>query len=377
MKKPKNSISYFTSLLTLLVAGSVFAAFSSQASEHSVGYQYDLSGNVAHKANGECVRTSKWSPKVAIKECDPDIVAKRKDMVPVREKKGKLTGGVATQVDLLLLQAGEAFAFNSDKLSGAGKEQLAVALALHADDYIHRASVAGYTDKIGNRGYNMKLSQRRADAVRAELIKLGLPEERIRVSAHGSDDPLVSCPDMAGKALISCLAPNRRTEVRFFIPKVRTAAAAEFVERRRSDEIKDKNISAKGVVVDSPIINRGVNAAVKIIGDGCSKEIANYCGYVMIGNNRILKCLTGHSDKLSNGCVASIAKAKSTIDAALGDANFFGAKCAPDVKLLCSDVPAGQGRLLACLIGKKNNVTMRCYNAMSELNLVSDRLVSP
>jgi hypothetical protein len=97
----------------------------------------------------------------------------------------------------------------------------------------------------------------------------------------------------------------------------------------------------------------------------------------MMGNNRLLKCLSGHSDQLSNGCVASIAKGKSTIDAALGDANFFGAKCAPGVKLLCSDVPAGQGNLLACLIEKKNNVTMRCYNAMSELNLVSDRLVSP
>jgi OOP family OmpA-OmpF porin len=377
MKKSTNSISYFTSLLTLLVAGSVFAAFSSQASEHSVGYQYDLSGNVARNANGECVRTSKWSPTVAIKECDPDIVAGRKDMVPVREKKAKMTSGVATQVGLLLLQAGEAFSFNSDKLSDAGKEQLAVALGLHADDYIHRASVAGYTDKIGNHDYNMGLSQRRADAVRAELIALGLPEERIRVSAHGSDDPLVSCPGMEGDALISCLAPNRRTEVRFFIPKVSTAAAAEFVERRRSDEIKDKDISAEGVVVNSPIINRGVNAAVKIVGDGCSKEIATFCGDVMIGNNRILKCLSGHSDQLSNGCVASIAKGKSTIDAALGDSNFFGSKCAPDVKLLCPDVPAGQGNLLACLIEKKNNVTMRCYNAMSELNLVSDRLVSP
>ena len=376
MKKSTNYISYFTSLLMLLAAGSVFAPFSSWASEHSVGYQYDLSGNVARNVSGECLRTSKWTPTVAIKECDPDIVANRKDMVPVREEKARVTG-VAAKVNLLLLQAGEAFAFNSDKLSDAGKEQLAVALGLLADDYIHRASVAGYTDKIGKPDYNMGLSQRRADAVRAELIALGLPEERIRVSAHGSDDPLVSCPDMEGDALISCLAPNRRTEVRFFIPRVTTAAAAEFVARRRSDEIKDKNIAAEGIVMDSPIIHRGVNAAVKIVGDGCSKEIATFCGDVMMGNNRILKCLSGHSDQLSNGCVAAIAEGKSTIDAALGDANFVGANVSPDVKLLCSDVTPGEGRMLACLIEKKNNVTMRCYNAMSELNLVSDHLVSP
>jgi len=369
MKKSINSIGYFTSLLTLLIAGSVFAPFSIQAAEHSIGYQYDMSGNVARKANGECLRTSKWSPTVAIKECDPKVVAARADEIPVREKKAKVTG-VATQVNLLLLQAGEAFAFNSDKMSDEGKDQLAVALGMHADDYIHRVSVAGYTDKIGDNDYNMGLSQRRADAVRSELIALGLPEERIRVSAHGSDDPLVSCPDMTGETLISCLAPNRRTEVRFFIPKVSTAAAAEFVERRRSDEIKDKNISAEGVVVDSPIIYRGVNAAVKIVGDGCSKEIANFCGDVIMGNNRILNCLADNGDQLSDGCVAAIAEGKSTIDAALGDANFFGAKCAPDIKLLCSDTTPGQGRTLGCLVAQRTNITMRCYSALSELNLI-------
>jgi|GEM_PF-784843 len=376
MKKSTNYISSFTSLLILLIAGSVCAPFSSWASELSVGYQYDLSGNVARNASGECLRSAKWTPTVAIKECDPGIVADRKDTVPVREEKVMATG-VAAQVNLLTLQAGDAFAFNSDKLSDAGKQQLAVAFGLLADDYIHRASVDGYTDKIGNPDYNMGLSRRRADAVRAELIALGLPEERIRVSAHGSDDPLVSCPDMKGEALISCLAPNRRTEVRFFIPRVTTATAAAFVERRRSDEIKDKNIAAEGVVMDSPIIYRGVNDAVKIVGDGCSKEIATFCGDVMMGNNRLMKCLSGHTDQLSSGCAAAITEGKSTLDAALGNANFFGAKCAPDIKLLCSDVQPGDGRMLACLIAKKDNVTMRCYNAMSELNLVSDRLVVP
>ena len=370
MKTSLNSVSGFSSILTLLIAGSVFASFSSQAAEHSMGYQYDLSGTVARNASGECLRTSKWSPTVAIKECDPEVVAKRAGEIPVREKKGKLTGGVSTQVDLLLLQAGEAFSFNSDKLSDEGRDQLAVALGMHADDYIHRVSVAGYTDKIGDHDYNMGLSQRRADAVRAELIAQGFPEERIRVSAHGSDDPLVSCPDMKGEELIGCLAPNRRTEVKFFIPKFSTAAAAEFVERRRSDEIKDKNVSAQGVVVDSPILNRGVNAAVKIIGEGCSKEIANFCGDVMIGNNRILNCLADNGDQLSDGCVAAIGEGKSTISAALGDSNFFGARCAPDVKLLCPDVPAGQGRILGCLLDKRTNITMRCYSALAELNLI-------
>lgn len=65
---------------------------------------------------------------------------------------------------------------------------------------------------------------------------------------------------MAGESLIRCLVPNRRTEVRFVIPVVTTAAAAGFVARRRADEIKDSNIAAEAVVVDSPVIQRGFNA---------------------------------------------------------------------------------------------------------------------
>ena len=370
MKKSTNPISYFTSLLTLLIASSVVAPLSSQAAEVSVGYQYDMRGNVVRSANGECVRTSKWSPTVAIKECDAAVVADRKDMVPVREQKAMVTG-VATQVNILVLQAGDAFAFDSDKLSAAGKQQLAKAMSAHNDVYIFRVFIDGYTDQIGNDNYNLKLSQRRADAVQAELVALGLPKERTRVTAHGSADPLVTCPGMAGNSLIRCLAPNRRTEVRFVIPVINTATSAEFVERRRKEEIKDKNISAEALIVDSPIINRGVNSAVKIIGDGCSKEINSFCRDVPMGEHRVMHCLTAHENQLSDGCHAAIAKGKSTIDAALGDANFFGAKCGPDMKLLCSDLKSGETPL-SCLIEHNTNITMRCYQALVDLNLIHE-----
>ncbi len=371
MKKSKNSISRVSSLLMLLVTGGMFAPLALQASEVSVGYQYDMRGNVVRHANGECARTSKWAPTVAISECDPEVVAGRKDMVPVREEKARVNS-VTASVNLMVLQAGEAFSFDSDKLSAAGKKQLAVALGLHKDDYISRVSIAGYTDQIGDDDYNLNLSQRRADAVKAELVALGFPRERIVVTAHGSADPLVSCPDMAGTSLIRCLAPNRRTEVRFVVPVVTTAADAEFVNRRRSDEVKDKDIAVEAVVINTPIINRGFKSAVKIIGDGCSKEISTFCGDVQIGNNRVLNCLHAHENQLSNGCVTSIAKGKAAISDALGDANFFGAKCGPDMKLLCSDVVPGEGRTLACLIEHNTNITMRCYGALVELNLIHE-----
>ena len=371
MKKSTKTTSCLASLLTLLLAGSAFAPLSSQAAEHSIGYQYDMRGQLVRNANGECLRTPQWSPTVAIKACDPEIVADRKDMVPVREEKAMVTG-VAAQLNLLVLQAGDAFSFDSAELSAAGKQQLAKAMRVHKDVYIFRVFIDGYTDQIGNDDYNLKLSQRRADAVQAELVALGLPKERTRVAAHGSADPLVTCTGMAGESLIRCLAPNRRTEVKFVVPVLSTVAAAEFVARRRSDEIKDKNIAAEALLVDSPIITRGVNNAVKIVGDGCSKEINTLCKDVPVGGKRILNCLQDHENQLSDGCDAAIARGNSTIDAALGDANFFGAKCAPDIKLLCSDVMPGAGRTLACLVEHNTNITMRCYKALVDLDLIHE-----
>jgi outer membrane protein OmpA-like peptidoglycan-associated protein len=63
--------------------------------------------------------------------------------------KGVVTG-VEAKVDLLVLQAGKTFPFDSAELTQQGKQQLAAAAAAHKDVYIQRVNVTGYTDKIGN-----------------------------------------------------------------------------------------------------------------------------------------------------------------------------------------------------------------------------------
>lgn len=363
---------YLKALATLLVAGSMLAPAASRAGDvHSPGYQYDMRGNVVRDADGNCVRTSLWSRTNAIAKCDPAMVKERDAEVPVREKKGRVTS-VEANVDLLVLQAGKTFAFNSAELSDAGKQVLARAAEKHNDVYIHRVLVAGFTDKIGDDVYNLQLSQRRADAVKKQLVTHGMPQERIQVTAHGSDDPLVSCPGLAGDALIRCLAPNRRVEVRFVIPVVSTDAAVEFVSRRRQDEIKGKNVEAEGAAMDTPIINRGFNEAVKIMGDGCSKEVASFCGDIPLGEGRVLNCLNQHNTQLSAGCKQSIIQGKSTIEAALGNANFFGAQCGPDIERLCPGVQPGGGALLACLMDNINNTELRCYTAMRDVGLFEE-----
>lgn len=78
-------------------------------------------------------------------------------------------------------------------------------------------SISAHTDRIGTYVYNDKLSQRRLDAVLRELeqhgIDLSLFTEKI---AAGERQPITgdACKGIRGKAVIKCLQPDRRVEIR-------------------------------------------------------------------------------------------------------------------------------------------------------------------
>jgi len=53
----------------------------------------------------------------------------------------------------------------------------------------------GFSDRSGPDATNRRLSQVRAESVRAALLQRGVPAAAIRLTAHGEDDPLVATPD--------------------------------------------------------------------------------------------------------------------------------------------------------------------------------------
>jgi outer membrane protein OmpA-like peptidoglycan-associated protein len=61
----------------------------------------------------------------------------------------------------------------------------------------HSTTIAltGHTDTVGSEKYNMALSLRRANAVKAELVKLGIPADEISVVGKGKSEPLVPTKD--------------------------------------------------------------------------------------------------------------------------------------------------------------------------------------
>jgi outer membrane protein OmpA-like peptidoglycan-associated protein len=59
-------------------------------------------------------------------------------------------------------------------------------------------TVEGFTDPAGSAAYNRRLAQRRADAVRDELVRRGLPETQLRAVGYGAERLVV--PGAAGRA---------------------------------------------------------------------------------------------------------------------------------------------------------------------------------
>jgi len=71
-----------------------------------------------------------------------------------------------------------------------------------------RIIAVGHTDTSGSAAYNMRLSVRRADAVKAELVRLGVPAGTITTIGRGQEDLLVPTPDNVREP------KNRRVEIK-------------------------------------------------------------------------------------------------------------------------------------------------------------------
>lgn len=165
---------------SLLLAASASAGVVAKTAVHSTN------GKAVHSTNGNCVIT-KWDAKSS--EC---------------------TDISGTDVELRTVY----FNFNGSALTPAAKAKLNALAKTLKTTGVKSVKIVGFTDAIGTKGYNQKLSERRANAVAAYLKGKGVKVKgKSEVRGLGDTESQSQCEGVTGKELKACLWRDRRVEV--------------------------------------------------------------------------------------------------------------------------------------------------------------------
>lgn len=98
------------------------------------------------------------------------------------------------------------FDFNSATLTSTAKANLDKLITVLKNNPDTNINIYGYTDSVGSDSYNLTLSGKRADAVKAYLTSKGVSSSRLFTQGMGEANPVASNDTDAGRA------KNRRVE---------------------------------------------------------------------------------------------------------------------------------------------------------------------
>jgi len=106
---------------------------------------------------------------------------------------------------------------------------------------------------------------------------------------------------------------------------------------------------------------------VSTVTKGCSAEIENYCSQVTAGEGRMLACFYAHEDKLSGQCQYALYNASAQLEHAVSALNYVAGQCQSDIVKLCAGVQMGEGRIVECLESNSESVSAACTQAMNDV----------
>ncbi len=99
------------------------------------------------------------------------------------------------------------FDFDSYSVKPEGQRALEAQAKVLSANRSAKVSLAGHTDDLGGREYNLALGQKRADAVKRALSILGVTESQMESVSYGKEKPANPSTDEAARTA------NRRVEI--------------------------------------------------------------------------------------------------------------------------------------------------------------------
>ena len=185
----------------------------------TVGYAIDQRGYVVKSGTGLCWRDGYWTPAMAIEECDPDLVKKAAPAAaPAAAAAAAKPAAAAPKpaAQKVTLAADALFDFNKADLRAEGKAKLDKLAADIKGIKLEVIIAVGHADRFGTDAYNQKLSEKRAEAVKAYLVSKGVEPNRVYTEGKGKKQPVTKadqCKGPKSKKVVDCLQPDRRVEI--------------------------------------------------------------------------------------------------------------------------------------------------------------------
>lgn len=194
-----------------LAEASARAAIAQKDREAAEREAQNLTGEQLRKAQSELASTKGHlektadelqREKIARAEADKKLAQAMADLQKIASVKQEQRGMVITLSGAVL------FASNESTLLPAAMVKLnEVADALIKGNPDSNITVEGHTDSQGQRQYNMDLGEKRAKAVRDQLVSRGVAQDRIKAVGIGPDRPVADNKSAEGRA------NNRRVEI--------------------------------------------------------------------------------------------------------------------------------------------------------------------
>jgi outer membrane protein OmpA-like peptidoglycan-associated protein len=131
------------------------------------------------------------------------------EKVPRTERVVRVTAGASERMKLeqalaarrLYTTYGIHFDFDKSTIRNSSNPMLNEIATAMNNNPLWTLQITGHTDSIGKNDYNLKLSQKRAESVRAALIKRGVAPNRLTTSGMGASDPVATNKTLQGRAL--------------------------------------------------------------------------------------------------------------------------------------------------------------------------------
>ncbi len=105
------------------------------------------------------------------------------------------------------------FEYDRAELHPRAQKQIEVIAALMKADPSKKLRIAGHTDEKGEDSYNINLSRTRAEAVKQQLVALGVPAPQVETAALGKAQPLSPNKKSDGTDNPEGRSHNRRAEI--------------------------------------------------------------------------------------------------------------------------------------------------------------------